>query len=562
MPKPIADPEVGSVADSAPANPGVRPHEVFLLVAWLLVCSACVFWKTFHLPYAFDDLDHLHAVTTLRTGQISFLTWLFHNHNEHFVPLLRLYFLVGTWLSGLKAWAIHLMVFLTYVAGAAGCAWISFSVTRSRLGAFLAGTIYAGAAGYAGSTVWQPTVAQFSISGTPLIFAIAVVVSPMVRHRRTIPLAMALVLLSACGMGATAIASLSIPIYLYLAKPPALPEKQRSLLIASMLILVVAILGATKWLMVSHGIIHAVTITWKGVWSGGFLILTAPGRFLQAWTPTQELGVTADLAVAAVGWVLLLASLRITPRPLRVLLASLWIGDCLLVALIGLGRYQDSFIELALTDRYYFFFLLPFALQTAAVGQYALQRMFAGRDRKSRFVLAVSLSLVLIALLGMSYVRLDKNMPWDILKDHKKQFWEARLLAKLVSDQATHQNLHLADGPINFPGVHKDHIALACVIFTQYPHGLPNVSWTLSKTPPVNVGAPWRMPLISTNDAAVENEIFDNWSHLEQRPPHSCVVGGKIADVQLSKGQNCGGLVDSMTATPEPDRSPAAATGH
>ncbi len=216
-------PVSSSSVPSERISSGIRPIDVLVLICWLLLCAGLVFWRTFHVAYGFDDIAHLHALACLRTGELTFTEWLFHQHNEHIVPMLRLYFMAATTISGLSSWALHVMIFLTYVAGAVACAWIFFSITRSRLGAFLAGTIYAGAGGFCGGVVWQPTVGQFSVAGTPLVLAMAILVSPYSRKRWTDAAVLLLIVVASMGMGGAAIAGLSIPVYLVLAKPKSIP---------------------------------------------------------------------------------------------------------------------------------------------------------------------------------------------------------------------------------------------------------------------------------------------------------------------------------------------------
>jgi hypothetical protein len=531
---------------------GVHKQEVVILILWLVACSAAVFWRTFRLPYAFDDLDHLHALATLRSGQISFISWFFLNHNEHIVPLLRLYFLAATRIGGLNALPLHIMVFLTYVAGAVGCAWIFFSLTQSRFGAWLAGTIYASAGGFAGSTVWQPTIAQFSISGTPLLFAMALLLSPYARKPWSMVAMFGLVLVAAMGMGASAVAALAIPIYLYLAKPESIAAGKRKIIIAFSLLLSVLILLAARRILTLNGISQVLTFTWAGVSAGLFLIFVTPGRFLLAWVPAGELGLKVDVAASLLGWILLIISLRWVKKPMRLLLLSLWIADCLLTMLIGIGRYQDWYLPLFVTDRYYFFFLLPLALQTAAVVETMTARLLAGVSRFRRIGVACVLSGGLVALLAAAHSRLDRCIPWDILKVHQSGLREVNLLAKILARRAAAQNLHLADGPLFVPGVHKEHIALACVVFTKFPRGLPGIQWTFSRIPPTNVkslwiqsgqgwylGSPWNVPAISEADAAVENQILDEWARIEKRPPYSCMIGGKMQDIADPTVRSC-----------------------
>ena len=189
----------------------IRPRDIILLICWLLACGGLVFWRSFHVSYSFDDVAHLHALAAYRSGEISLTQFLLHNHNEHFLPLVRLYFMAATKISGLSSASMHVFLFLNYVAGAFACAWIAFSLTRSRLASFLAGTIFVGAAGFIGSMLWQPSDGEFSVAGTPLIFAIAILVSPYTRKRWTDVAVLGLVFVAALGLGSITVPALAIP---------------------------------------------------------------------------------------------------------------------------------------------------------------------------------------------------------------------------------------------------------------------------------------------------------------------------------------------------------------
>ncbi len=551
----------GSTANNTPPLPlsatqpdqtstAVRPRDVIVLIGWLLLCAGLVFWRTFHVAYGFDDIAHLHALACLRTGEITFTTWLFHQHNEHIVPMMRLYFMAATRISGLSSWALHVMIFLTYVTGAVACAWIFFSITRSRLGAFLAGTIYAGAGGFCGGVVWQPTVGQFSVAGTPLILAMAILVSPYSRKRWTDAAVLLLIVVASMGMGGAAIAGLAIPLYLALGKPELISAGRRRLMIALTVLLVAAVLLWTRWLMGVHGV-HGPTLEFQGIYNGLFLVLSAPGRFLLAWTPFGEIGLRWDVAASVVGLILFAASWRLVPKTLRTLLLALWTADGLLVFLIGTGRINFTYADLFSTERYYFFFLLPLALHAAAALEYITRRLLQGASPTRRTAIASALGCLMLAALVMSHVRSQKQMIWWLIDEHQLDFREAKVLAKVVKAKAAEQHLHLADGPIRFPGSRNEHLGFSAIILTQFPKGLPGVVWSLSSTPTASVGWPWNVPPISDADAAVQNQIFDEWSKKIARPPYSCVIGGEVRDVLPVK--SC----EEAAAMPNPPLAPA-----
>jgi hypothetical protein len=509
----------------------VTVREVILLIAWLLTCSSLMFWRSFHVSYGFDDIAHLHALACYRTGQLSFTEWLLFQHNEHIVPLVRLYFLAATKISGLSSAALHVMIVLNYVAGAFGCAWISFSLTRSRLGAFLAGTIFAAAGGFCGSTVWQPTDGQFSIAGTPLILAVAILVSPYARKRWADAAVLLLVVVSAMGMAAISVAALSIPVYILLAKPDTMSATRRKSMVGLSVLLTAAILLVTRWLMALHGV-AGPQFALKGIYDGLFLVFITTGRFLLSWITFGHIGLPIAIAASVIGWILLVLTLRWVGKPLRTLLLALWVGDVLLAVLIGMGRYKTTTaLDLFARDRYHYFFLLALALQTAAVLDHVIRRLLSDATPKRKRVVVAAFACFLLIALVMSHVRLDKSMIWYVINEHQLDFREAKVLAKIVRATAAKQNLRLADGPIRFPGSLNEHLGFSAIIYTQFPNGLPRVEWNLSTTPIASVGWPYQVAPISNADAAVENEIFDQWSKRINRPPYSCVLGGKVRDV-------------------------------
>ena len=509
----------------------VSRRDVVILICWLLACGGLVFARGFGTPYSYDDIAHLQALATLRSGEMSFFSWFFLNHNEHIVPLLRLYYMVGTRISGLSSAATHVLIFLNYIVGAFACAWISLSLTRSRLGAFLAGTIFAGAGGCAGSIVWQSTDAQFSVAGTPLILAIAILVSPLARRRWSNVAVLLLIVVSAMGMGGIVVAALSIPLYLFLARPGTMATARRWWMIGLSLSLSGVLLLITSWLMARHGI-HGPKFTMAGVRYGLFLVLLTPGRFLMTWTPFEDPALPTAVALSVAGWLLLIASVRWVPKPLRTLLLSLWVGNGLLAVLIGIGRYNIfTYPDLFHTDRYHYFFLLPLALQTAAILDRLTRRLLQKTTPPWRGAVIGALGCAMLAALVMSHIRMGKGILWPTIAEYKTEFREAKVLAKIVRRVAAGQNLHLADGPIRFPGTLDEHLGFSAIIFAQFPKGLPGVVWSLSSIPTASVGWPYRVRPISDADAAVQNQIFDEWSKRINRPPYTCVIGGKVHDV-------------------------------
>jgi hypothetical protein len=81
-----------SAPETSNAAETPSPAGLVVLFTWLLICSLFVFWRALAVPFALDDLDQLHALAVMRSGQMSFGSWLMLPHNEHLVALLRLVF--------------------------------------------------------------------------------------------------------------------------------------------------------------------------------------------------------------------------------------------------------------------------------------------------------------------------------------------------------------------------------------------------------------------------------------------------------------------------------------
>jgi hypothetical protein len=137
----------------------------------------------------------------------------------------------------------------------------------------------------------------------------------------------------------------------------------------------------------------------------------------------------------------------------------------------------------------------------------------------------------MLAALVMTHIRLGTEMYWWVVVQHRQEFREAKVLAKIVHNIAAKQNLHLVDGSIHFPGTLNQHMGFSAIIYTQFPKGLPGIQWNFSSIPAVNGNWIYRVVPISEAEATIENQIFDEWSKKINRPPYSCVIDGKIQDV-------------------------------
>ena len=490
-----------------------RAH-LLVLFLWLAACGVFAYWDTLRLPYALDDLDHLHAIADMRMGRTSFLRWVFLANNEHIMPVLRLFYLAATFVSRLEATFFRVILVLVQAAGGLACGLLVFYHGGSRLGMWAAGTVYAGLVGFAGSVVWLPANANFLLSAVALSFALALLCSPGGNRKMTWMACWALVALGAGAFTGVVFAAVVIPAY-GLVLRPALGFSRRVVVLTYVGFAVVFPLAA-RWILVNFynagfqfrpEARHAM----KGLW----IAYTAPLRYANAWGLHSSHELSSMVKLSAVLWLLLALSLFLLPPRQRRLLACLWAGPVALALLIAAARNKDTLLNLFLTDRYYYYFLLPLSVH----GGFLLARLGSALALRLRFGPGLAVILLLgVAgpLLAGSHARLRETVLWTVFDFHARAFASGRTLLRIIASHAS--PLVLVDGPIPFDGVHKDAISLACLFFTQYPQGLPGVRLTSSRLDPEN--------------ARIQNLIFDEWSEKVGVPASPvCVEDGGLQDI-------------------------------
>jgi len=218
----VATPSMTELPGPGGDRPVPGPSRAYLLVLffWLAACSVYAYWDTLRLPYALDDLDHLHAIADMRWGKTSFLRWVFLTNNEHIMPLLRLFYLASTLVGRLDATFFRVTLALVPAAGGLACGLLVFYHGGSRLGMWAAGTVYAGLVGFAGSVVWLPANSNFLLPAVALNFALALLCSPQGNRKRSFLACWALVALGAGVFIGVIFAAVVIPAYCLLLRPP------------------------------------------------------------------------------------------------------------------------------------------------------------------------------------------------------------------------------------------------------------------------------------------------------------------------------------------------------
>ena len=340
----------------------------------------------------------------------------------------------------------------------------------------------------------------------------AVTAGPFGRRRAALYVSLSLIACSCAGMpGAVA-----VPVYILLSRPKTEPGAWRA--IAPYLLFQALILLAIVRILAYWNVSPTMTPRISGLLGGAWIVYTAPFQFLAASTAITEPGVAQAALGSAAAWTAMAVSARWLDGPVRRLLIALWAGYAALALLIGLGRSDFTCLTILYTDRYYYFFLLPLAIHTAAAGG-ALAAWARARSRRAGLVAACGMAALIAAGFTGSRLKMEAAVPWAAYRFHDDAWMRGRALADLIAARALGPlsgDLILADGRAPFDGVHTGGLELSTLFYTQYPRGLPRVRWT-----------PPRQRLADA-DAALQNRISDAWSQGIGVPSPACVVDGVL----------------------------------
>jgi len=412
-----------------------------------VLAAFAVFYPILTLEYWSDDLDHLQSLATMRAGKISFLQWLIHPHNEHFTPVLRLFFLNYTERWGFDAKpAYTTAVFLFGL-----CAALTGMLAYRRTGSHARGL---GAALF------------FAAMGTTAPMAVVVLTSTM------FPQALAFYLLAllienpwgriACCIAAGVCFPGSFPFGIAVALDswPKFGWRAGA-----------AYAGVCGFVLAMNFAAHRFVgfnikaIDPAGIPFGLWIPYTAPFRMIWSLHGSVDPPIPMMAAVSAVLWAILFwLGWRMRDSGTRRLILVLLAGAVSQSLLTGAGRgVEMSLRDLFWSDRYYTYFLTPAALflVCAPVRSWAL--------------VAVAAATVLTAR-----VEFDRMRRTTFIGRPMAHFDNASRLGSMIADEMRlnpGKPLILEDEFLPMPGMHKGGMHLSTLFYICYPSGLQGVAF-------------------------------------------------------------------------------------
>lgn len=491
--------DVDQIAAAAHGN-SVRGRLWGAAVAcWIFGLTFWMVRGTLHLPWISDDFNHLQLIAEIRAGLRPGWDLITYPYHGQTLILLRSIFWLGTLQTAMDPALVRLVIAITHACGAAGCAFLCYRWTGSKFAAWFAGTLYAGAAGFIGQTIWGPSNAIFLMAGLFLIFAIIPLTVKWVEPQSRLAMSLTMVVLAALSLNGAALAAVGLALF-------AVRKNGRA--IKTVLVYgatAVMLLAAAAW----NASVHpgeAPVLSAGGIPAGLWLIFTAPLRFLWSLTPFPTRGFRTVAACAVLPWIVLIVSWFLVDQKRRRILLAVWLPAVLLALLVGAARSQDGPGFLYTNDRYYYWFLFPLTVHVALL----LPQSVLAR--------AATAVLLVLALAGsrQQYLAGVPRKQFDTISQTTAK---GRLLARIVSSHVGEAGdlgpLILADGTVPLNDIYLGKPSLAWVIYSEFPKGIPGMQMVKGGLDPAGT--------------AIENGILNEWAERAGLAgPPACVERGSL----------------------------------
>jgi hypothetical protein len=488
----------------------------FFVFSWLLLVVAFVFYPVASVPFFGDDIYLLEGCARYLGGTHSFASYLFEPQNSHRPFLTRLLFLANYYWFGTEAVPLRLALLFTHLVGAMGVTLFFRRQLGSTTAAWVAGTLYAAAAGYTRTGAWY--AANFTFTGTFLILGLVALSYDRERPRLAMAGACAAIVLIGLSSQTLVPIALTLAAYVGFANTTSGTRSRAAVLML--------VSGALFGLLTLVGnlvipINIEVAPSAAGARNTAWLLWLAPIRFaLFLGRGITYPGDFAAFMLGGAGWLIVVLLGWMLPRQRTRVLLTTTLGAATLAIAMGLARSTIVPAELFGVGRYWYFLLLPLCLFAGCVVDMALDRIDWLKGLPGGAI-TVSTAVLLILFAAASHTRNLSQTPWMEIELQADALERGRLLADLMKTQATHAPPPgpLADGYLPTGAIHKSDIALSALYFSRVHLEDSPLRLTVSTI---------------TKDAADwQNSLLDDWAEqvgLDQSPV--CVVDGRLIKFQ------------------------------
>jgi hypothetical protein len=484
------------------SHPGARAG-LWLAAAASAAVAAWSFRSLVALPPFHDDFAALTLIAEVRAGLRPGLDLLLLPHNEHTPVLLRALYWLASLAGDYQVATVRAALIAGHAAAAVAAGDLCHRWTAAPAARWLGTVLYAGSAGFCGLAIAAPMSGVFILGGAFHALALASLARPGPSRPRA-GLSLTLAVLAGLSLNGGAVALPALPLVAGLTRDdPARSRRRLTVLYAA---LGAVILALAWWNLARQG--GRSRLGGLGDPAGpaavlGWLVYTAPLKLAATWAGLPLTSLRAIAAGGALAWAVTLVSLRGVERPLRRVLAALWLAPLALWALVALGRGHSSVVQLYLTDRYYYYALLPLVAQA----------VFLAVRRRWLPPLAVAAAVVLV--LTGNQASLRAAVPREWFEPIVRSLDQGRLLVEGLDQAAARRPVVLGDGVIPLPGIRSPGASLAFLVYGARPAGIEGARIVATRLPDA--------------DAAVQNRLLDEWARRAGLPRSPvCVRDGVV----------------------------------
>lgn len=494
---------------------GVR----FAGCAAAILLSLAIYWPTFSITWAYDDLDYINVASRMLSGDVPFWRGVFEPQGEHITAGLRLTLFSYLDIIGIDAFAFRVFIAIVHALSGIFLGAIARHYSGSTRAGIVTSLVYVGACGFSSMWIWQPCGAT-----VPLALAMITGAAALLTHRDHLLArrSVACILLLAVLFTESAFAPMTL-------LPAVIDEFERyragrrrpgALTIFTFLAIAAVALIVPRYLG-NIGVGLSIDVA-RGLPRAAFLLLVAPIRLfvpathIVAWRlglKVPELMIFVGVLLALSVPLLFFKLWRKKVPPLAIVAALSAIGPIGVVLLVGLGRWRWTYWELYDADRYFFPLLIPIALLAGSIA--------ASISIRSKLVFA-ALMIFLAGELALHRWAMLARIPFDVYGQHAAVFEKLTRVVGALDREA----LTIPNNSLYFAEVHNGRIGAAVLT-----HIISNGSLRLGG------------PRVDETTATRINAV------LAQHDPDLRVIDGRLVNTQFvttASALQCGDSVVLM----------------
>lgn len=481
---------------------------------WIIGTSIYVHLNVVQLGFFSDDHALLQYLGKMLAGRISFIEYLTHPHNIHYIIIERFIVWSAQFLGDHAALATRIVLISLHTISAILVATLCYKHTESLMASTIAGGFFAGSVAFSGTASWF--AANFTPLNTFFLMGLNALYFLNSKPKISLTIGSLAILLAMVSGQMGAMLSLSLCAY-------ALITADRSSYKWAACVGIVAICAVSLLLYMSVSWPSVRGFTVDSVLHGLWTILVFPYRLIASsiyvgWPPRLGwFGTNTTIAASFVGWLTIVMALSIIRCDHRKLVLTTSLAGLALAFLAGYQRSDQTYEWIYFTGRYFYLLSVPSALLVGALVHTALEHT---RIRLWLSTVAITGMLTLsIGIARSSRANVDSQFDNQNRRLQVQVTAEIRQLGDelLARRLGASKNRAIPDGNIAMDYFVLGKFRLSSMLYALHP------------------GIHWWFTNRATDRISYEvNQTLDQWyENIGLKQVSACVVNGRLSDVRL-----------------------------